>query len=339
MERKAVCGVMLTLLLIGVSAFTLNVQRAFAQTTTMSVSPSSISANLYSNVSISIVIANVSNMYGYEFKLYWNASLLHSSQWNYTTNTWIQDPSTPPIAWTWGPSFFVAVNNITNMPDGRSRYWIALIALYPAAPVSGTFTVVTLNFKAVGEGTTTLDLPLYEGTHLANIIGDINAKNIPHTAIGGSVTTIAHDVAVLMVHPKSPAVAQNSSVEIDVEVKNDGNVPENFTVGTYYNDTATGVVGNVGTQDLTNLAPLTPENLTFVWSTVGVGLGLYEIFANASFVQNELDKTNNQLVDGTVEVVIVVPEFPFTTILSTLMGLSTLALIFTKRKQALKPKN
>jgi PKD repeat protein len=268
--------------------------------TTMSVSPSSISADLYSNVNASIVISDVSNMYGYQFRLYWNASILRSNQWNYTSKKWIQNPSTPPSEW--GSNIFEGANSITNLSDGRSQYLLSLTATYGQNGLSGTFTIATLNFKAVGEGTSLLDLPLYNGTRIINVIGDINAKNIPHTTSGGSVTTIEHDIGVLMVQPKSSVVVQNSSVEIDVEVQNNGNVPENFTVATYCNDTASGVVANIGTQAVTNLAPMAPENVTFIWTTVGVTPGFYQIFANASFVENELNKNNNQLMDGTIEV-------------------------------------
>lgn len=269
-------------------------------TTNVRVSPSNISANLYSNVSVSVVIENVANMYGYQFKLYWNASILQSNQWDYTKGKWIpgQDPSTPPPQW--GSNVYLGVDNITNMPDGTSRYWISLTAGQAQNPVSGTFTVATLNFKAVGAGTTLLDFP--QADPRASLLGDANGVKIPHATYDGSVTTIVHDVAVVMVQPKSPVVVQNSSIEIDVEVKNNGNVPENFTVTTYCNNTATGVVANIGTQGVTNLTAMTPENLTFLWNTTGVSPGFYQIFANASFVQNELNKTNNQLVDGTVEV-------------------------------------
>jgi len=247
------------------------------------VDPKDVSVNLYDTVFISVVIENVENMFGYEFKLYWNTSILECTQWN----------STPPYS-----PFFEAVNNITDMPDGTSRYWIVLTStswIPPDGGISGTFTVVTLKFNVTGAGQTSLDLS-------DTVLGDPFGISIAHAVQDGTLETIVCDVAVVSVLPKSPWIFQNSSTEIEVEVKNNGNVPQNFTVATYYNSTATGAA-LIETQKVIDLAPMTTKKLNVFWNTTGVDVGIYQIFANASFLEKELDTSNNQLIDGTIEVI------------------------------------
>lgn len=263
-----------------------------AQATKMLVVPNSVTANVGDIITISVVIENVANMFGYEFRLYWNTSVLESTQWNYTSKTWIQNPSTPPSQWS---TFYEAVNNVTVMAGWKSRYWLSLTALV-FVPVTGTFNVATLSFRVISEGSTLLDLD-------ETVIGDAGANPIPHTVVDGFFTTIRRDVAITKVQPKSLSVTQNSTLRIDVEATNFGEIAENFTVATYVvNDTITSEIKFVGAQAVVNLAPSASQNLAFYWNTVNVTLGIYRVFANATVVERDVNVTNNQLVDGTIEV-------------------------------------
>jgi PKD repeat protein len=289
-KANILCLLIITTFFAGLS---FKISPAYAATTYMRVSPSNVSATLNETFSLSVVIENVVGMYGYQFQLYWINSLLTCTQWNYTTNKWIQDPSTPPSQW--GSNIYLGKQEIADMTDGRSRYWLVVSATNPAPSVSGTFSVVTLNFKVIGVGQSLLDLDKTK-------IGDQFANSITHTVVDGSFRTIIRDIELVRVEPKSSKVIQNNTVEIDVEVKNKGNVAENFTVSTYYNSTTTGVVGLAGTQNVVNLASNALKELTFDWNTTGVEADVYQIFANASILEKELNTTNNQLIDGTIEV-------------------------------------
>jgi len=260
-------------------------------TTYLRVNPGNVSANLYSNVSISIVIENVANMYGYEFRLLWDTSILRAVQFNYTSGKPYagSNPSTPP--WT---AAYEAVNNVSVIQDGKSRYWLSLVSM-ETTPKSGTFSVATLTFNVVGVGTTPLTLT-------DTTLGDPMAQPIPHTIVSGSLVTIVHDVAINHVTPLSSTIIQGNSIEIIVETENLGNVPDSFTVGAYYNSTTTGVILLAGQTAVTNLAAFTALNVSIPWETTGVDVGRYQIFANASHVESELNVTNNIYVDGFVEV-------------------------------------
>ena len=172
---------MLTILVLNMLTLAFNIQPAYSTSLVFRiariyVNPPYFKANLNDAVSLNVVIESVANMYGYQFYLYWNKSILTCTQWNYTTETWIQNPSTAPSQW--GSNFLVAKQEITDMPDGRSRYWLVVSATNPAPSVSGTFSVVTLNFKVIGVGQSLLDLDKTK-------IGDPDAQPISHDAADG----------------------------------------------------------------------------------------------------------------------------------------------------------
>jgi hypothetical protein len=253
-------------------------------------------ANLYDVVNVSVRIENVVGLFGYEFRLYWDSSILECTQWNATSKEWIQNPSTPPPQWE--NNYFTAVNNITKLQDGRARYWISICAIPPASSVDGTFSVVTLNLKVIGVGLTTLDINDNEC-----ILGDMFAQPIPIDKIyDGSFETVNHDIAVVRVEPRSSNVIQNQTVEIEVDVKNKGNVPETFAVYLYCNNTDTAVLALIGTQQVTNLQPSVTQTLVFFWNTTGVDVGVYRIFANATILAGELNIADNNLLNGAVNI-------------------------------------
>jgi hypothetical protein len=91
-----------------------------------------------------------------------------------------------------------------------------------------------------------------------------------------TVKGAAHDVAVISVSPDKTEVTVGETVTITVVVKNNGTVPENFTVTAYY-DTS-----EIDTQSVINLDANDTETLTFTWNTTGVAAGNYTIKAKAT---------------------------------------------------------
>lgn len=190
--------------------------------------------------------------------------------------------------------FSISPNDITVLPYGETRYWVAVASL-GGIGVNGNFTVLSLEFNLTGLGTTSLDLG-------DTILGDSQGRLIAHIELDGNVRSFVHDVAVESIAPKSSVATQNSSVEIDVSVKNNGDYPENLTVSTYYNSTTSGLVNLIERQNLMSLLQNTRASMVFVWNITGVAEGFYQIFANVSIAENETSTINNQFTDGIVEV-------------------------------------
>lgn len=116
-----------------------------------------------------IKILNVFELYGFEFKLYWNTSLLDLVGINITS------PS------VWDTNYFVGVNDTR---EDLGRYWLAVAALNPAPSFNGSTTIAKLTFKITYD-------PIYPNnvTSALNLtdteLGDREANPISHAAYGG----------------------------------------------------------------------------------------------------------------------------------------------------------
>ncbi len=140
------------------------------QNATVSVYPNVISICKNDTFSMNVTIAGTAALYGWEFKLYWNSSVLECTD----AQTCIPD--------TWGQDFFavgVGVQNDFNSTLGR--YWKAVTAVNPAPAFNGNLTIATLTFKALDVGVTELKLMDVK-------LADASACPINHTTIDGSVT-------------------------------------------------------------------------------------------------------------------------------------------------------
>jgi parallel beta-helix repeat protein len=118
---------------------------------------------------VDVKIANVAKLYGFEFKLYWNTSLLDL----------VNVTVTPPSAW--GTNYFIGMNETR---EDLGRYWLAVAALNPASLFNGSATLVKLTFKITYDPiypnnvTSSLDLA---GTQLS----DSEANAITHLVYDG----------------------------------------------------------------------------------------------------------------------------------------------------------
>jgi hypothetical protein len=104
-----------------------------------------------------------------------------------------------------------------------------------------------------------------------------------------------HDVSAdSQTHPHTQ-VLQGTVEPITVVVSNNGDTPETFDVTVYYDSTI------IGTQTVTNLAPLSSTTLTFNWDTIGVPPATYAItaWADSAMAIAELDEENNWCTDPT----------------------------------------
>jgi len=139
----------------------------------VSVDPNEITVNKYGVFSVNTTISDVTDLYGWEFKLYWDNTILNCTGAQvYAPDVWGENSSEDGLG----------IQNDFNATHGR--YWKALSGLHPATPFNGSMAVVSLTFEAKTVGTSTLDL---QDTKLANI----HAEAISHTASDGSVNILS----------------------------------------------------------------------------------------------------------------------------------------------------
>jgi hypothetical protein len=124
--------------------------------------------------SVNVGLFNVTDLRGWEFKLYWNNTILKC------TGAEIH------LLSVWGQNVFEVGPGIENDFNAtHGRYCIGLSALYPTPSFNGSAMLVTLTFEAVGTGSTILD---FQDTVLANS----EAFAIAHIAIDGVVFVKKH---------------------------------------------------------------------------------------------------------------------------------------------------
>jgi hypothetical protein len=112
-----------------------DVLHTFLANITMYVAPSLVeywTPSYGTTFEVDVEIANAENVYGLEFKLGWNTSLLDLVGVNITL---------PSI---WGASYFIGMNDTR---EDLGKYWLAAAALNPAPSFNGSTAVVKLNFK------------------------------------------------------------------------------------------------------------------------------------------------------------------------------------------------
>lgn len=280
----------LVVMIAFLGVFDLSCKPVYAATPTVTVTnaltgSNVTSASLHDNFTVNVSIKNSpSNLGGYQFTLVWNASILNCTGYSNTTPT------------EWGTNIYVGKDqlNRTN-PDGTQSYSTVIVATLGSVNVGPEHVVSTFNFTVIGTGETGLLFPsLVNGNPL---LGDIYGTEIPCTGISGLFQTIFRNAAVVGINAWSPRILQNLTAEVNVTVTNTGNTPTDFSVFAYYNS-STGSVNSIGpSQSVTNLAGGSNETIVFNWTTTGVAIGVYTIFANVSGGQ-----IGNKFVGGTVDV-------------------------------------
>jgi hypothetical protein len=119
---------------------------------------------------VNIRITDVVDLAGWEFKLYWNSTVLNC------TSAVIQTPT----EWQGdAQNYSQALEPVYNATHGR--FWAAQAANYPAPSFNGSMAIAALTFQALQPGTTSLTLADTK-------LGNSTAQPIDHTDTSGSVT-------------------------------------------------------------------------------------------------------------------------------------------------------
>ncbi|HXX87926.1 MAG TPA: dockerin type I domain-containing protein [Candidatus Acidoferrum sp.] len=137
------------------------------------VDPSNVTCGVGNYFSIDIAIANVSDLYGWEFKLGWNASLLDESSVN-----------EGPFLNSTGPTFFTYYLNTT---DDHVVVDCTLLGEISGANGDGTLANVTFYTNAAGN----TSLTLYDVTLI-----DSSEQQIPCTSQNGSAVIETGDAKI-----------------------------------------------------------------------------------------------------------------------------------------------
>jgi archaellum component FlaG (FlaF/FlaG flagellin family) len=229
--------------------------------TVIYVEPQTSFGAIAQNFTINIDISNVSDLYGWEVKLGWNATVLD-----------VVEVYEGPFLKSTGDTFFTYSVNTTA---GYIILDCTLLGLVPGVSGNGTLATVKLYVKNIGDSI----LDLYD-----TLLIDSYEQTILHTVIDGyyyNSNTSVHDVSITNL--------EASQTTVNVTIKNQGTFTETFNVSTYYTLLTDPLIA---TQTIT-LEPNANVTLIFTWNPQYYGR--YEIQAQADVVTGETNIQDNIL--------------------------------------------
>jgi len=235
-----------------------------ASTATISVNPPTSTAAVGQTFMIDINISDVVDLYGWEFKLRWNSTLLDAL--NVTEGTFLK---------MGGDTFFASKINNT------AGYMLVDCTLLGDVPgVSGNGILATVKFYVEARGECVLDL--YDTALVSSA-----EQPITHTAIDGNFVAIVRDVAIISVTTSKTVIVVGEIVNITVVAKNEGTETETFDVSVNYTLLVDPLIG---TQTIT-LEPGESITLNFTWTPTTAGR--YEIKAYTSEIPDDINPDDN----------------------------------------------
>ena len=245
--------------------------------TTLYVEPQLTTIKPLRTFEINISIANVTDLAGWEFKLYYSNSLLNATE--------IREG---PFLKTAGGTFFTVKEFTDNYNETHGRIWAACVLEGQGPGANGTGTLAIITFKTKLNGTAIL--------HLAEtdlIDSKMPPNHISHITVDGNIKILNVDISILNVETSKTIVGQGFPVNISVTIKNLGETIETFNLTIYVNTTS------IASQ-VTTLPPGDLVILQFMWNTTGWSKGNYIISAYATPVLGETDTENNMLTGGSI---------------------------------------
>lgn len=192
---------------------------------------------------VEVNIANVSNLFGLEFKLGYDTTILDALE---------------VVEGSFLGSFGATIPFKLEINETSGFIWVAIVLLGPT-PAEGDGTLATVSFECTGIGEYVFDLydtklvdaeVLPIAHHVTDgYSADDEADPPPPVTPAQAESASVHDVAVTGVTPSGTLVNQGDSLPINVVVENQGDSAETFDVTVYY-----------GT------ATITPEQWEAFWS-------------------------------------------------------------------------
>ncbi len=235
----------------------------------MSVDPSITVASIGDSFSVNITVSSVTDLAGWEFKLYYLSSRLNGT--NIVEGPFLKEA---------GSTYFATINFTDNYNSTHGLAWVACALLGAPLGVSGNGVLARITFEARQLGALSLS---FADTWLTD------SQPIPHTALDGIVQILPHDVAITNFRISRTLVGEGLAVMMQIDVENQGNFTETFNVTVYANTQA------IATQTDVTLSEGTSQIITLNWSTVSFAKGDYTISAYVTKVVGETDTTDNIL--------------------------------------------
>lgn len=253
-----------------------------AEETTLFIDPQYTSGlNIGEIFQINVTIANVIDLYGWQFQLTYRNDALNAT--SITEGPFLKKDG--------ASTFFWRVEFTDNYNETHGLIYATCTRTSIETGVNGTGVLATITFKVKALVSTILHLSETKLVDSASPFGN----PIPHITVDGEVYAGFRDIAVLNVEVSATQVYVGQTVKVNVTVKNNGDYAETFNVTAYYDSNV------IGRQTVTNLPNGLELTLTFTWDTTGLEPhSNYTIKGEASIVPGETNLENNVFVDSVI---------------------------------------
>jgi hypothetical protein len=285
----------LALLLLSLLAYQAYIPNVQAGQTTVYVYPDrKTGMDVGETVKVEIKVENVIDLRTWEVQIFYKSSVLNASA---ITSPMEKCPFFNEKGIPSSDQFY-GIYSFTDNFNATHGQVIAYCAIQNAS-VSGSGTLLWINFTAVNYGDTSIDIgPVFEG---ATILRDSNLDSIPHLTIDGVVHVGLHDVSITKITineqvMEAPiSIPVNSIAKIYVTAENQGEVPETvFDITLYYDN------NQIGTTTIIDMPAGGIQILSFTWATSGLPIGEYTLKATATTVPGEVDLSDNTHISSPV---------------------------------------
>jgi len=190
--------------------------KVFAATTTLTLEPASIideTKTPYNNITLTVNIADVVNLYAYEFKVYYKNNVLNGTKAVRPPGHFMEPvDEANQVAPKW------EIKNNYNSTHGR--IWLSFTLLSPELARSGSGTLVQITFMIIGVNSTAIS---FADTKLA----DGGSNPIIHLAQGSFFDNQPPppppSPAIMQVDPEElidPTLVPSTSFSVDVDIVN-----------------------------------------------------------------------------------------------------------------------
>ena len=310
-------------LLIGFT-FTLGVRNvALADPDTTVYLEPQTSARLPDTVfNITVSIADVSDLYGWQFNLTFNSAVLEALEF-------YEGPFLKEAALAQGGDTYELPTTFNNTAGWVFAGRAFSSPLDDGASGSGILAYVT--FNATAEGTSSLQFYAPgTDTFLNTMDPDTQLpERISFTPVGGSVNVaLVHDVAVTGLTVSESRVTVGANVSIVVNVKNNGSVAETFDVTLTYDSIV------IEIRAVSGLAAGDSKSLSFTWNTKDLATQDYTVTATASTVSGETQTSNNadSVVVSVVSPAPIIPMEMLVAAIIVIVIVGAIAFFYMKRR-------
>jgi len=301
MKRKAISGIELILLLIGMLSLASKIEivsavqyPAIYVDPATTVDPKLTPGNTYT-ISIKTNYTG-DDIHAWQLNLSYNPDVLHGVN---VTNGDLITTDKQPNATFWPGTF----NNTAGTLSVTTGFFFFLLEPAPITSGPGTLANITFTVVDIGESNITLESETKLVGYTNDGYGDpykIVDGEIPDHIGNGHFSNVPpiHDVAATNVVPSRTVVGRGYTLSARITIANEGDLTETFPVTLYANATPTQTT-------VVTLPSGDHTNITLKWNTTWAPYGNYTLRAYAWQVPNETDTDDNTFTDGWVVVTIV----------------------------------